>query len=399
MKILHTADWHLGKSLNQFPLLADQEAALDQLLAVAAAERPDVVVLAGDIYDRAVPPAEAVALFNRTVSRLVLDLNIPLVAIAGNHDNAERIHYGAQLFEKQGFYVCGQVSCPLRPVVLADAHGPVYFYLLPYTEPETLRYLLRQAQQTGQVAEAQAIDWLANLQTHQQVMEWAVAQIAAQHQPGDRTVLVAHAFVQGGEPSESERKLLVGGAEFIDPVVFEPLTYTALGHLHQPQHFGEGRVRYAGSLLKYSISEAKHQKSFTITELGPTGQVVAQQVDLVPWRNLWVVRGDIREGKFALASDQVPVRPDDYLFVKLQNADIQANAMSLIQQQYRNAIGLEWAKLADREQSSGLSAEQVRQMSEEDLIGRFYQEVTGKEIDQVQAKIIHQTLTEIRQEA
>jgi DNA repair protein SbcD/Mre11 len=276
MKILHTADWHLGKSLNQFSLLADQEAALDQLLALAATERPDVVVLAGDIYDRAVPPAEAVALFHRTVNRLVMDLNIPLMAIAGNHDNAERIHYGAQLFERQGFYVSGYFTYPLQPIVLTDAYGPVYFYLFPYTEPEMLRAELRRLARNDAPAqdslppdgpENQGADWPPSIQTHEEVFRWVVAQIQAQRQPTDRVVLVGHAFVQGGAPSDSERKLLVGGAEFIAPAVFGPLTYTALGHLHQPQHFNEGRVRYAGSLLKYSTSEAKHQKSFTIIAL------------------------------------------------------------------------------------------------------------------------------------
>jgi DNA repair protein SbcD/Mre11 len=398
MRILHTADWHLGKTLDQFSLYDDQAEALEQLLALAARERPDAVVLAGDIYDRAMPPAEAVALFNRTVSRLVLDLGIPLLAIAGNHDNPDRVHYGAQLFEKQGFYVCGHASFPLRPVVLPDAHGPVYFYLLPYTEPETLRYLLRQAQQAGQVPEAQATEWLANLQTHQQVMEWAVGQIAAQRQPGDRTVLVAHAFAQGGEPSDSERSLL-GGAELVAADAFAGPSYVALGHLHKPQQFLAGRVRYAGSPLKYSLSEASHAKSYSLVELDAHGQVRAREVPVMPVRNLWAVTGELRDGAFVLGPGQDFVRPGDYLHIKLLNDQIVPNGMATAQQQYPNTLKLDWPNLPNRAATRNLSAEKIKQMTEEELFAQFYRDLTEREMDPARTTIVQQIISQIRQSA
>jgi len=387
MKILHTADWHLGKSLNQFPLLEDQAEALAQLVAVAAAEQPDVILLAGDIYDRAVPPAEAIALFNRTVSHLVLELKIPLLAIAGNHDNAERIHYGAQLFEKQGFHISGYFTFPMQPIVLPDQHGPVYFYLFPYTEPEMLRAALR-----GCLPEAER----EAIKTHDDVLRWVVAHLRAQRQPGDRIVLVAHAFVQGGTPSDSERKLLVGGAEFVGIDAFAGLSYTALGHLHQPQAFNAGSVSYAGSPFKYSISEASHRKTFALVELDEHGLASTRQIPFVPKRDLWVVSGEIIEGNLRLSEGQAFAKPDDYLHVKLQNPEVQANAMALIQRSHPNAIGLEWANLADRGTARAMSAEKMRQMSEEELVAQFYEDLMGKALDPAKREIIHQIITKIQ---
>jgi DNA repair protein SbcD/Mre11 len=397
MKILHTADWHLGKLLKEFSRLDDQAQALDQLLQLAATEQPDVVVLAGDIYDRAVPPAEAVALFDRMVAQLVGQMGIPLLAIAGNHDNPERVQYGASLFAHQKFHVAGTLTWPWQPVVIADAHGPVYFYLLPYTEPETLSFWLRQAQEAELIAENQATEWLASLKTHQQVMNWAVAQIAAQRQPGERTVLVAHAFVQGGETSESERDLLVGGAEHVAPATFAGLSYVALGHLHKPQQFLDGRVRYSGSLLKYSRSEARHQKSATVAELDAAGGLHLRVCPLPPARELWEVEATLTPQGLALAPGQPPVQPDDYLYVQLQNPSPLTNAMSRIQKDYPHTIGLNWAK--SPQNTSGatrLTTEQVRQATELELVQQFYQEMENQPLSPEQTRILQAEITTIK---
>jgi exonuclease SbcD len=389
MKILHTADWHLGKTLHQFSLLEQQRLAIQQILEIVATERPDVVLLAGDIYDRSVPPAEAVALFNETVSHLVLDLKVPLIAIAGNHDNPERIQYGAQLFEKQGFHVSGQFSYPLQPVEMKDEHGSVYFYLFPYTEPENLRFALQAYLPEN---ELQAI------QTHEDVFRWIVAHIQEQRQPTDRTILVAHAFVQGGVSSDSERKLLVGGAEYISSNIFEPITYMALGHLHLPQSFNEGAVQYSGSLLKYSVSEASHKKAVFLLELDETKISHCEKIELTPTQNLWEVRGFIEPlSGFELLEQYNYVQPNDYLYVKLENSTMQANAMSIIQRKYPNTLGLEWTKLSRNTSEGGkLSAEKVREMSEEDLFAKFYEDLTGEKIDEQKSQIINQMIAKIR---
>lgn len=388
MKIFHTADWHLGKTLHQFSLLQDQAEAIEQMIQIILAEKPDVVLLAGDIYDRAVPPAEAVALFNRTVSRLVLDLNIPLIAIAGNHDNAERIQYGAQLFDKQGFYIAGYATYPMQPVVLNDAHGAIYFYLFPYTEPENLRFVLK-----NHLAE----DDLAAIQTHEDVFRWVVSHIQTQRNANDRVVLVAHAFVQGGTSSDSERKLLVGGAEYISTDIFNPLTYTALGHLHNPQHFNEGKVRYSGSPFKYSISEAKQRKVIAIVEIGENSITESREIDIKTSRNLLVVQGKIEGNQFLLADNQTIVKEDDYIFVQLQNDEMQANAMAIIQKKYKNTLGLEWIALAQITGTKSLTADKIKTMSEEQLLAQFYQDLTGKPIDEVKMQIFNEVLSAARQ--
>ncbi len=244
MKILHTADWHLGKYLNSQSLLEDQKFILRQLLELIRKENPDVVLIAGDLYDRSVPPAEAVTLFDDTIHKIISEYRTPIIAIAGNHDSADRVHCYSNLLEKQGFYIRGKLQFPVKPIILNDEHGPVHFYPVPYTEPERLRYLVNDSK----------------IRTHEDVMKYVTSEIHENLPKNVRTICIAHAFITGGEPSESERMLTVGGAETVSAQLFDGFSYTALGHLHRPQQFLDGKVSYSGSPLKYSFSEADNSK-------------------------------------------------------------------------------------------------------------------------------------------
>ncbi len=391
MKILHTADWHLGKSFNNHQLLAEQQEALSQIVRMVKIHQPDVVLLAGDIYDRSVPPADAVRVFDSVLSEIILDLKTPVIAIAGNHDSPERIGYGAGLLEKQGLHITGTLSLPVKPVVLTDAFGEVYFYPIPYTEPETLRFLLRDT------ADAEK-----EIRTHAQVMEYLVAHIKVNHPKGKRAVMIGHAFVAEAkeDTSDSERDLMVGGAAYIPAEVFSFFDYTALGHLHKPLSFLDGKLKYAGSLFKYSFSEANYAKSVVLLEMGAQGEITYERLPLIPEKEVRRVKGRIKERKFYLEEDtKIDIQKDDLLEVSLLNEEVVPNAMQIIQKQYPNALVLKWIELSSISQVTKLTTAGIRDMSEEQLFQDFFKSMTQKtlEQDQEKATVLTNTIKELKQ--
>ena len=261
MRILHTSDWHLGKLFEGHHLTDDQAFILDDFVQVARDSKPDAIIIAGDLYDRSVPPQEAVTLFNDVLNRIIGDLKIPTIAIAGNHDSAERIEFGSELLRSSGLILTGH---PLSKSLLTldDTHGPVDFIPIPFATPEALRSALREAGSD------------ASLQGFSAAMQRQVDE-ALQQSKSSRKVAIAHAFVTGGHTSESERDLQVGGTGDVAAQVFDPFVYTALGHLHRPQWIDAKRrgeaIRYSGSLLPYSFSEIDQPKSVTLVELGAEG--------------------------------------------------------------------------------------------------------------------------------
>ncbi|MDY5464554.1 MAG: exonuclease subunit SbcD, partial [Megasphaera elsdenii] len=242
MRILHTADWHLGKLFYGNYLTEDQAYVLEQqFLPLLRDEGIDAVVLAGDVYDRSLPPAEAVELFDDIATKITADLKIPFLVISGNHDSPARLSFASRLLAPQGLYIAGELDRLTGPVVLEDEAGPVAFLTIPYAEPAVVRQVLGQE----------------TVRSHQQAMEALLAWQAQAVPKGARTVCIAHAFVAGGVAGDSERPLSIGGTDQVTSSLFAPFTYTALGHLHGPQKVTSDTIRYAGSLLKYSFGEAR----------------------------------------------------------------------------------------------------------------------------------------------
>ncbi len=391
MKILHTADWHLGKSFNNHQLLEEQKYALAQIIEMVKKHQPSVVLLSGDIYDRSVPPADAVRVFDEVLSKIILELKTPVIAIAGNHDSPERIGYGAGLLEKQGLHITGMLSLPVKPVVLTDQFGEIYFYPIPYTEPETLRFLLRDT------ADAEK-----EIRTHVQVMEYLVADIEAKHPKGKRAVMIGHAFVAEAkeDTSESERDLMVGGAAYIPSEVFSFFDYVALGHLHKPLSFLGGKLKYAGSLFKYSFSEANYAKSVVLLEMGAQGEITHERLPLIPEKEVRRVKGRIKERKFYLEEDtKIEIQKEDLLEVSLLNEEVVPNAMQIIQKSYPNALVLKWTQLPSISQIAKLTTASIRDMSEEQLFHDFFKNMTQKtlEQDKEKAEVLINTIKEIKQ--
>ena len=277
MRILHTSDLHVGRTLGNLSLLEDQAAVLDQIADIASQEKVDVVVIAGDIYDRAVPSAEAVALVDRFLVRLVVHDKRKVLAIAGNHDSPERIGFTANILKELDLHLRGTLD-DLSPVVIDDDDGPVAFHLLPYAEVAIARQHARRTTGAPDAPADDADDAEAPgaIRDHQAAMSHLVAASLAAGPAVARRVAVAHAFVTGGEASDTERDLSVGGASQVAAGTFGAFAYVALGHLHRAQRMGADRVRYSGSPLKYSLKEADHAKSVTIVDLDRAGWRLAR---------------------------------------------------------------------------------------------------------------------------
>ena len=359
MKILHTADWHLGRYFFGFRLTEDQDHLLDRFTVLAEKLRPDVVVIAGDLYDRAVPPPDAVELMDRTLSRLVLDLAIPVLAIAGNHDSPERIAFGSRLLKARGLHLAGTVRAEPESIILEDDYGPVRFTLLPYAEPARVRETFGDD----------------SIRDHHR----ALAALAKASAPAgdERVVIVGHAFVTGGEVSESERPLTVGGTGEVGVDGFAPFAYTALGHLHRPQTVGGKRVRYAGSLMKYSLSEADHVKSASLVTLDGAGEVSIEIHPLTPRRDLV-----IRRGRFDALLDggDGEAGTEDYVAVILDDERPVPDAAGRLRKVFPNLVHVERPALTAGEDREEARVDH-RRMTEEELFDAFLRRVRNRPLE------------------
>lgn len=352
MKLLATSDWHLGRLLFGVHLTDDQAVVLDQFVQLARDERPDAIIIAGDVFDRAVPPPEAIELLDDILARLVLDVKCPVVMIAGNHDSPVRLGFGGRLMAGSGLHVCGTIGPDMPMVVIEDRHGPVHIHPLPYAEPALVRDKLSDASATDQ-----------NL-----AMAARLGRIQAQ---GRRSVVVAHAFAAGCSASESERPLSLGGVETIDPGLFSAHSLVVLGHLHRPQTVREGRMIYTGSLLKYSFSECGDQKTVSLIELDAGGTARIERIGLAPRRDLRILEGFMAELMAGPPSE-------DYLLIRLRDKGAILDAMGTLRQKYPNLLHIERPELTGA--NAAVASSDFRRLTEADLFADFFQGVTGETI-------------------
>ncbi|HYB98616.1 MAG TPA: exonuclease SbcCD subunit D [Candidatus Limnocylindrales bacterium] len=372
MRFLHTSDWHLGRSLFVAPLLEDQAFVLDQLVTIVREEGIECVLLAGDVYDRSIPPVDAVRLLDDVLLRIVVGERVPVIAIAGNHDSADRLGFGAGLLSGGGLHV---VSGCARVVTLGDAHGPVDVVAIPYAEPAVVRTRLGNE---GVVDHDSAL--LADL-SHD----------GARPAKGRRTIAMAHAFVAGATASESERPLSVGGTGSVRTTCFDGFGYTALGHLHRPQQVGRPELRYSGSLLKYSFAEADHAKSLTIVDMDARGTCSIEQVSLRPRRDVRVIEGEMNELLRASASD---AGRDDYILAMLTDRGAILDAAGKLRQAYPNCLHVGRKSFA----ADPVEAQRrdPRRHTEAELFRAFFEEVTGEQPTLTEAGVFEATVTQVR---
>lgn len=364
MRLLHTSDWHLGRLLHEASLLDDQAHALDQIVAMAKSEKPDLVVVAGDIYDRALPPVEAVSLLDETLARLSLDAGVAVLVIAGNHDSAERLQFGSRLLKKSGVTVVGRLSDVTSPLLFEDAHGPIEVYAAPYVEPAEARLFLKDD----------------SLRGHDEAWRALLARVPRSSEASGtrapRRILAAHAFVAGGLETESERPLSLGGSGAVGADAFAGFDYVALGHLHRPQQVGTGPLWYSGSLFKYAFSEAAHRKGALLVDIDAGGEA---HVEALPFS----LRRDVRriEGHFEDLLRQGESDPArlDYVEAVLLDTLPQIHAMERLREAYPNALHIERPNLLlAAEGHVGLRGDH-RRLGDLDLFREFMRQVHQRE--------------------
>ncbi|UUN25559.1 exonuclease SbcCD subunit D [Streptomyces sp. FIT100] len=358
MRFLHTSDWHLGRSFHRVGLLDAQAVFLDHLVATAREHDVDAVLVAGDVYDRAVPPLAAVELFDDVLHRLA-EAGVPTVMISGNHDSARRLGVGAGLIELAGIHLRTDPAGCGTPVTLTDAHGDIAVYGLPYLEPALVREQLR-----------------APAAGHEAVLAAAMERVRsdlARRAPGTRSIVLAHAFVVGGEPSDSERDITVGGVAAVPAGVFDGVDYTALGHLHGCQTIN-ARVRYSGSPLAYSFSEAGHRKTMWLVELGPAGEIAAERIDCPVPRPIARIRGRLDE----LLADPAPARHEEsWVEATLTDPVRPADPMARLTERFPHILSLVFAPERTDEDPLASYAQRLRDRDDHQIAEDFVAHVRG----------------------
>lgn len=359
MKLMHLSDLHLGKRLNEFSLLEDQSFILQQLVELVRSEQPDCVLLAGDIYDKPVPPAEAVTLFDDFLNKLAQLTTVCVTS--GNHDSAERLAFGAQLMREGGVHLCGLYTGEPQCVTLQDAYGSVHIYLLPFLKPAHVRHCLPPT-------EAEQVT------TYHEALRCAVERLHIN--AAERNVLVAHQFVTGAQTAGSEA-VNVGGVDNIGAEVFAAFDYTALGHIHRAQNVGSERVRYSGTPLKYSFAEWQQEKSVTLVELGEKGSVSVTALPLAPLRDLRKLRGSYEELMSREFYDELPKDSDgllrDFYHLTLTDEEDVPDAVQKLRSVYKNLLQLEYDNKRTRTDNAIEGAERVVEKSPLELMEEFYQ--------------------------
>ncbi len=374
MKFLHLADLHLGKRVNGFSMLEDQAHILRQILAILDDERPDGVLIAGDVYDKSVPSVEAVELLDGFLTEL-RTRGVPVLLISGNHDSPERLAFGGRVMDSCGIHISPVYDGALAPVTLQDAFGPVHVWLLPFVKPAHVRRWFPDA----------------DIESYTDAMAEAVAHMDID--TAARNVLVTHQFVTGGARSGSE-ELSVGGTDNVDSGVFAPFDYVALGHLHGAQHIGRETIRYAGSPLKYSFSEARQHKSVTVVTLGEKGDVQVRTAALTPLRELREIRGSYDELTARSFYEHTTYR-SDYLHLILTDEQDVFDAISRLRTIYPYLMTLDYDNARTRAAGGMSVPAETERRTPLELFEALYTRQNHQPMSEVQRAYIAQLMEQI----
>lgn len=364
MRILHTGDWHIGKLVHGLHMTEDQQYLLKELMELLEREKVDVLIIAGDVYDRSIPPTEAVELLDGVLSKVVMELGIKVLVVSGNHDSADRLDFGSRILKDRGLYIQGRLKKDISPITLEDEFGPVNFYLVPYADPAVIK----------------AVYGDPSISSHDDGAKAVLEPITEKMNPEQRNVCISHGFVAGSEDpetSESERPLSIGGSEVVSAKHYTSFDYTALGHLHRPQKILKDSIRYSGSLLKYSFSEANQKKSVTLVDLKDKGDITVEERILSPRRDLRVIKGELEE----LLKEEVVGQGnrEDYIQAILTDREKLFEPMQKLRSVYPNVLQMEKEHkeyVSDTEEE--LEAD-IKHKKPEELFVSFYQKVTGEE--------------------
>lgn len=394
MKFLHTADLHIGKSICEHSMLDEQRHILASILEAVRGEKPDALLIAGDVYDKSVPSAEAVAVLDDFLVRLS-ETGTKVFVLSGNHDSAERIAFGGRLMEDRGVHMSPVYRGEFAPVTLQDEFGEVDVWMLPFVRPATVRACLGSDEERDQVTD------------YTSAMRMAIAQM--HFTEGRRNVLLAHQFVTGAERCDSEEN--VGGLDNVDASVFDGFDYVALGHIHKPQDVakdavGNGRVRYSGTPLKYSLSEANHKKSLTVVELaGKSADGLAgievREIPLTPKHDVREIKGTFAElvsPEFQRRQLAEGLKLDDFVYVKLTDENDVPDAVLKLRGIYPNLMMLDYDNERTRNQHITVGDGKVEQKTPMELFGEFFSDMTNRELNEEEREFVQDIIDGIWEE-
>lgn len=377
MRFLHTSDWHIGRSFHNVSLLQDQAYILEQIIDIARTEKVAAILVAGDIYDRSVPPATAVELLDRVVDKIIVELKISLIIIPGNHDSAQRLGFASRQLQRSGLYILGELQPEPESVVLTDEHGEVAFWGLPYADPAMVRSAFK-----------------VEASSHDQAIEVLCNAAIGQFQPGQRNVALSHCFIDGGSESDSERPLSIGGADRVNWQHFSEFDYVALGHLHGRQFKGRQCIRYSGSILKYSFSEEQQIKSVAIVSMDAKGECDIHQVALQPLRNMRSITGELKQ--ILECAEEDPHR-DDYLLIKLTDSQAILDVMGKLRAWYPNILHLERPGLMALKSATGMQPQQIN-ANEMSMFTDFFTQVMDRELTGDESSLVQQIIEDLHGE-
>ena len=374
MKLIHLSDIHLGKRVNEFSMLEDQAHILKKILAVVDEEKPDGVLIAGDVYDKSVPSTEAVQLFDDFLVRLA-ERKLPVFIISGNHDSPERLSFANRLIDAAGIHLAPVYNGMVEPITLSDEYGPVNVYMLPFIKPAHVRGFFPDTEITGYSDAVAAAIGRMNIDKTQ------------------RNVLITHQFVTGAQRSDSE-ELSVGGTDNIGAEVFCDFDYVALGHIHGPQNMDSGRIRYCGSPLKYSFSEAAQQKSVTVAELKEKGTLEIHTVPLIPRRDMVELKGSYQQLTLREFYENTTYQ-EDYTHITLTDEEDIPDAVAKLRAVYHNLMKLDYDNTRTRHSAAISGAENVETRSPIALFAEFYELQNGLPMSAEQTELVASLIEKI----
>lgn len=379
MRFLHTADLHIGKRVNEFSMLEDQEYILRQILKTADKEQVEAVLIAGDVYDKQVPSAEAVRLFDWFLTQLN-SRKLPVFVIGGNHDSVERLSFGAQIMEESGVYLTQSYDGKVVPVRLEDEYGPVNLWMLPFLKPAMVKRFFPEQE----------------IVTYQDALETVIGHMELNRE--ERNLLIAHQFVTGAVTggSEDSVEVFVGGVENVDASVFADFDYVALGHIHRAQSAGGERIRYSGTPLKYSFSEIRHEKSVTIAELKEKGSLTVHQEPLKPLHDMREIRGSYEE--LVLRENYQGTDLEDYLHVILTDENDIPDVIGRLRSIYPNIMKLDYDNQRTRRNQELMKEEAAVEQSPMELLGQFFSQQNNQEMSPEQTEYARTLMETIRKE-
>ena len=384
MKFLHLADLHLGKILQEQSLIEDQEYMLNQIIEIIERENIEAVLISGDVYDRSVPPAEAVNLLDCFLKTLIKELKIKVFMIAGNHDSKDRLAFGSKIFEDEGLYIESKYNGDLRKIELQDEYGKLNIYMLPFVKPIEVKQFFED-------------DLENNYNT-------AINKVIGKEEinKSERNIILIHQFVTAGmlEPERTESEVLsLGGIESVDVSNFNDFDYVAIGHVHRPQKIGRDTARYAGTMLKYSFSELNHNKTVPIIELKDKGDININLVQLNPLRDMREIKGPIEE--LIKQENYECGNTNDYIKAVITNEEPVYDAIGQIRRIYPNALKLEIrnSKTISNVEEQNINLENVKKKTELELFADFYKAQNNADLDEKRTEIIKNIISEVKHEA